>query len=317
MKKSILSLVLISFMWIAVYSQVDTISTNIFQQSGKLGIGTTNPSSNVSIVNNGLYENYEKLLDLSIDGIPNSYILFRNNTSLNNAFEPCIHGSNNYPERSGLIIMGNIFKNGDNNDNAIINITPYVDNGLGFENGGYDFPTNRHYFRIRGHKSGFGDKYLFEIDQNGNIGIGTKTPNAKLEVTDGDIYISDIEKGIIMKSPDGQCWRGTLDNFGSLNFSAIECPDLSASAPNKSNTSININVFPNPSKNIINVDLENVSGKKLKFSIVDANGKLQKNGVIKSETYQIDISDLSNGLYTLSIYDKKGIIIDSKQIIKN
>ena len=34
----------------------------------------------------------------------------------------------------------------------------------------------------------------------------------------GDVYIEDIDKGIIMKSPDGRCWRGQLDNNGTLNF---------------------------------------------------------------------------------------------------
>lgn len=63
------------------------------------------------------------------------------------------------------------------------------------------------------------------IDSEGYIGIGTKEPNAKLQITDGDIYISDIEKGIIMKSPDGQCWRGVLYNSGNLNFMQVTCPE--------------------------------------------------------------------------------------------
>lgn len=62
------------------------------------------------------------------------------------------------------------------------------------------------------------------IDASGNIGIGTDSPNAKLEIADGDVYIKDINKGIIMTSPDGQCWRGTINNSGVIEFSAITCP---------------------------------------------------------------------------------------------
>ena len=227
MKKIILSFAVITLMWTSSFSQIDTISTNIYQNEGRLGIGTENPVSSVSILSEDIFKYYENLLDLRIKGNSESFLQFRNNSNASNVFEPCIHGSTDYAERAGLMIMGNILEDGDNNDNAIITVTPFVDNGLGWENNGYDYPTNRHYFRIRGFKSGIGNKYLFEIDQNGNIGIGTEVPKAKLEVADGDIYLSDIEKGIIMKSPDGNCWRGVLDNTGNLNFTQINCPEVS------------------------------------------------------------------------------------------
>ena len=303
-------------MWITAYSQIDTISTNIYQKDGKLGIGTSNPISNVSILSDDIFGFYEKLLDLRINSISDSYIQFRNNTSTNNRFEPCIHGSTNFSERSGLVIMGNILEDGDNNDNAIINITPFVDNGLGWENGGYDYPTNRHYFRIRGHKSGVGDKYLFEIDQDGNIGIGTKTPNAKLEITDGDIYLSDNEKGIIMKSPDGQCWRGTLDNFGNLNFTQITCPEVFVTKTEELKSSNQVSIFPNPSENNVRINIENSELKKMKYSVFDVNGKMLEHGKIKNNNQLLDISSFDSGMYLIKINDKKGNIISTTKVIK-
>ncbi|MCO5266774.1 MAG: hypothetical protein M9948_12990 [Lentimicrobium sp.] len=50
------------------------------------------------------------------------------------------------------------------------------------------------------------------IAATGNVGIGTIEPSAKLQVANGDIFIEDIDRGIIMKSPDGHCWRGILNN---------------------------------------------------------------------------------------------------------
>lgn len=62
------------------------------------------------------------------------------------------------------------------------------------------------------------------IDAFGNIGIATDNPQTKLHIAEGDVYLEDINSGIIMKSPDGQCWKITINNDGSLNTESIECP---------------------------------------------------------------------------------------------
>jgi len=59
----------------------------------------------------------------------------------------------------------------------------------------------------------------------GFVGIGTGTPGSKLQVTGGDIFIENINSGIIMKSPDGNCWRVTIQNDGSLKPTSITCPN--------------------------------------------------------------------------------------------
>ena len=61
------------------------------------------------------------------------------------------------------------------------------------------------------------------IDSAGHKGLGTREPKVRLQVADGDIYISDIENGLIMKSPDGTCWGGLEQSCfmlpeGSYNF---------------------------------------------------------------------------------------------------
>ena len=69
-----------------------------------------------------------------------------------------------------------------------------------------------------------GSNERMRITGNGNVGIGTNNPKTKLQVTDGDVYIDNATKGIILKSPDGNCWRITIDNFGNLVRMSISCP---------------------------------------------------------------------------------------------
>ncbi|HLP19361.1 MAG TPA: hypothetical protein VK174_03635, partial [Chitinophagales bacterium] len=59
---------------------------------------------------------------------------------------------------------------------------------------------------------------------SGNIGAGTNDPRAKVHVTGGSVYISDAGNGVVMKSPNGTCWRLTVTNAGAAQFDAIGCP---------------------------------------------------------------------------------------------
>lgn len=67
--------------------------------------------------------------------------------------------------------------------------------------------------------------YPIVIDKSTDyVGIGTSFPNSKLEVKSGDVYINDINSGLIMRSPNGGCWRITVDNNGNLTTTPIACP---------------------------------------------------------------------------------------------
>lgn len=61
----------------------------------------------------------------------------------------------------------------------------------------------------------------------GNVGIGVGASDAvsKLQVTGGDVYITDATKGIIMKDTNGVCYRTIVNTSGVLVTTALPiCP---------------------------------------------------------------------------------------------
>jgi hypothetical protein len=72
--------------------------------------------------------------------------------------------------------------------------------------------------------------YPIIVTTDDKVGIGMKSggtdnqPKSQLHVKNGDVYIDNITAGVIMKSPNGQCWRMTVSNTGTPVFTSISCP---------------------------------------------------------------------------------------------
>lgn len=59
----------------------------------------------------------------------------------------------------------------------------------------------------------------------GFVGISTTTPKSKLHIEDGDVLINNMQRGIIMKAPNGKCFRYRPNNVGQLIGVEIPCPN--------------------------------------------------------------------------------------------
>jgi len=157
------------------------------------------------------------------------------------------------------------------------------------------------------------NNFVFE---NGNIGVGAEDPIAKLQVKNGDIYIEDIDRGIVMKSPDGNCWRGTMDNSGSLNFVQVNCDDLlTDSEDHTSGLTKLINIYPNPAGNKVFVAIDQELIGTL-LEITGLNGKILYSEVLTNTESYIDINTYPRGMYVFNIKDLKGKILESSKVIK-
>jgi hypothetical protein len=66
----------------------------------------------------------------------------------------------------------------------------------------------------------------FTVREDGTVGIGTNTPQAKLQVQGGNIYVGTPGQGVILKSPNGvTCRLLTIDNMGNFALLTVSpCP---------------------------------------------------------------------------------------------
>jgi len=120
----------------------------------------------------------------------------------------------------------------------------------------------------------------------------------------GDVYIEDIDKGIIMKSPDGRCWRGTLNNEGLLNFSVLEsCPEVITDVPEpvSGQSESSLKVYPNPTSDLLNVAVDNPSQKSLTISLMDEKGRELRQVQTTSSETQFYTGDLKPGIYFVKV----------------
>lgn len=96
-------------------------------------------------------------------------------------------------------------------------------------------------------------------------------------------------------------------NYSTLGIESIE---------NKTDT-YSISLFPNPSNTVINLTFESNHTQTIKVNILSMDGKLIKTTSISNyATNQMDISDLSTGIYLTNFYSGNALIA-SKKLVKN
>jgi len=75
-------------------------------------------------------------------------------------------------------------------------------------------------------------------------------------------------------------------------------------------------IFPNPTNNIINLQFADINHGIHSIKIINLQGQemINLNGLDKKSAYQIDLSELSKGLYHINLSDDKGKLLYSEMI---
>lgn len=87
------------------------------------------------------------------------------------------------------------------------------------------------------------------------------------------------------------------------------------SVPEKISENTIFNLYPNPSSDIITLNIDNINNDDLTLNIYNVNGTFVKSEMLKQNNRQINIRDLSNGIYMVAIKSNEWTEI-KKLIIK-
>ncbi len=75
-------------------------------------------------------------------------------------------------------------------------------------------------------------------------------------------------------------------------------------------------IYPNPAKNMVNIQY-NTNNQNATVSIMDAVGKIVKQQLLNNNSTAINISELANGIYTISVIQNSIVINNQKLIVTN
>lgn len=153
-----------------------------------------------------------------------------------------------------------------------------------------------------------------------------RTYNYNLSAVNGSNYLWAVTGGKVLssrsnlitvkwgKGPKGYLQVIQTNQFGCLDSTNAEVFLAPLSTEEMSYGGGELKLFPNPTRDVLFVKLVNVSGvNNLIFSLVSMDGKIVKTGNLELEggnkTFEIDLSEVSTGIYFFQTEDDENLII--------
>jgi autotransporter adhesin len=153
----------------------------------------------------------------------------------------------------------------------------------------------------------FSDEHAITASEADNLVFSTAI-NTEFVFQHGDIYLEDINSGIIMKSPNGQCWRGTVTDSGTLQFTQVNCTTVVTSKQTETTGDKKFRIFPNPASHVLNIEIPEGITNALAI-ITNLEGRYTSTHQLPRQCTTLDISALPSGAYVVSI------LVNGSQII--
>lgn len=106
-----------------------------------------------------------------------------------------------------------------------------------------------------------------------------------------------------------------FNSFGCGNSAAISISvDICAGIAGMANENFKIQIYPNPSNGILNIQTEFTTPFEL--SIIDLCGKRIQNFELREEHAQLDLSELKKGMYFIQIKKDERIVLNGKIVLE-
>lgn len=136
-----------------------------------------------------------------------------------------------------------------------------------------------------------------------------------------EIQYSSIDKTPFAKLNETKLYYRLkqIDFDGKYQYTEIKEVGVQKMDANLNATNFIISTYPNPTTQLLNIDIETTDAKSISLSLLDANGKSllsQQYQIDKvKQTFQLNTSQLAPGVYMLNILDENKTYICKQKLI--
>ncbi len=237
-------------------------------------------------------------------------------------------------EDGKIIAAGESYDSYPNYNMAVIRLNNdgSFDNSFG-ENGKFIMPSDKYYGFARAmviQPDGrivllSNSSLLVRLNSSGSLdssfGTNGKTRPSKLVFNGNFTGIGLQQDGNIIAAGNDRTNESPADFvvmrfLGDISNGLYKYAVSEVSANERIHSNHSIKYWPNPVKNIVHIQLNEVKGDKTIIQLQDLKGNVLTQQKIKSANTQLDLSAFSNGVYLLVIIDEKGKMQSKKILLR-
>jgi hypothetical protein len=160
--------------------------------------------------------------------------------------------------------------------------------------------------------SGLYDVFISKLDNSGNfvstlqfVGSGFNDGRSLAIDNEGNIFATGNFKATTDFDPKAGVFNLTSNGADDIFIIKLQNEFDNTTSINEDSWTSKINLYPNPTQNIINIKV-NPEDLGLPIKLFDIYGKLALSKTIDQTDFNLDLTNLANGIYLLRFEDNKG-----------